>query len=56
MKIGRIKFKVKDFRTDDTAANEENSPTKVSQEEYPDSGEEAVEIECGVLSKDQNDV
>ena len=54
MKIGRIKFKVKDFRTDKTRANEENSPTKVMRDEfgeldYPDSCEEAVEIDCGVL-------
>jgi hypothetical protein len=52
MKIGRIKFKVKDFRTELTQANEESSPVKFKHDDpemYPDSCEEAVEIDCGVV-------
>jgi len=57
MKIGRIKFKVKDFRTDDSQATEENSPVKfkADQFEYPDSCEEAVEIDCQALSPEQSE-
>lgn len=60
MKIGRIKFKVKDFRTDSVRANEESSPTKIREDDlcldYPDSCEEAVEIDCGSLQKDQHEI
>jgi len=60
MKIGRIKFKVKDFRTDDTQASEEQqSPVKFKEDlldNYPDSCEEAVEIDCQPLEKEQNEV
>ena len=54
MKIGRIKFKVKDFRTDDQEA-EENSPVKLKEidpVDYPDSCEEAVEIDCGIVNEE----
>jgi len=57
IKLGRIKFKVKDFRTDSIQANSDlSSPMKkkfnceddfnFGQDEF---SEEAVEIECGVV-------
>jgi len=63
IKLGRLKFKVKDFRTDTIPACEDNSPCKgrksLDPEDYDEDGEhseEAVEIDCGVVDSSQPDV
>lgn len=56
IKLGRLKFKVKDFRTDTVPACEDGSPIKgrksLEPETFNEDGEfseEAVEIDCGVV-------
>jgi len=64
IKLGRIKFKVKDYRTENTPANLDNannkrqscSPVKqqtIFEDDYwiggDDFSEEAIEIDCGVV-------
>ncbi len=64
IKLGRLKFKVKDFRTDSMPAYEDGSPIKgrksldlanfgVHDDEI---SEEAVEIDCGIVDASQPDI
>jgi hypothetical protein len=64
IKLGRIKFKVKDYRTELCPPNKAAmSPVKGGgglDEDYwlgsDDFSEEAVEIDCGVVDSSQNDI
>jgi hypothetical protein len=64
--LGRIKFKVKDFRTDTQPANIDLSPRKTfnhnhsyiddNNDDWEEFSEEAVEIDCGVVDLSSPDV
>jgi hypothetical protein len=72
IKLGRIKFKVKDYRTELCQANidgkkamspspfEKGKGTGYQEEEYwvggDDFSEEAIEIDCGVVDATQSDI